>query len=172
MPKVYSEAESVRSLSGGLIANYHPELANARIRYIFVDKASSKGGIDVLGKTRKISGPLEYLLELDFLIEIAADRWHDMDNTQRTALVDHLLERCTGEEDEKSGEMKWKIREPDVQEFASILRRHGAWNDQLTGFVSVAHEIEVDTIAREEGGVDTSENQEEAETVEDLLSEV
>ena len=172
MPKVYSEAESVRSIAGGLIANYHPELATARLRYIFVDKASGKGGIDILGKTRKISGPLEYLLELDFLIEVAADKWVELNNERRTALVDHLLERCTGEENEKSGEMVWKIREPDVQEFASILRRHGAWNDQLTGFVSVAHEIQVDTIAREEAGVDTTEAQTETESVEDLLSEL
>lgn len=172
MPKVYSEAESVRSISAGLIANYHPELASARLRYIFVDKASLKGGVDILGKTKKISGPLEYLLELDFLIEIAQDKWVDLSNEQQTALVDHLLERCTGEEDEKSGEMKWKIREPDVQEFSSILRRHGAWNDSLSGFVSVAHEIKVDTLAAEEAGVSTAESEEESESVEDLLSEI
>lgn len=172
MPKTYSEAESVNAISGGLISNYHPELATARLRYIFVDKASAKGGVDVLGKTRKISGPLEYLLELDFLVEIAEDKWVELSQEQRVALVDHLLERCTGEEDEKSGEMKWKIREPDVQEFASILRRHGAWNDQLTGFVSVAQEIQVDTIAREEAGVETAEEESEQESVEDLLSEL
>lgn len=172
MSKTYSEAESVKAISGGLIANYHPELATARLGYIFVDKASSKGGVEVLGKTRKISGPLEFLLELDFLIEIAEDQWATLSQEQRLALVDHLLERCTGEEDEKSGEMKWKIREPDVQEFASILRRHGAWNDQLSGFVSVAQEIEVDTLAREEAGVDTAEQQTEQESVEDLLSEL
>lgn len=172
MPKVYSDAESVKAISGGLVANYHPELATARVEYIFVDKASAKGGIDVLGKTRKVSGPLEYLLELDFLIEIAGDKWVELSNEQRLALVDHLLERCTGEENEKTGEMQWKIREPDVQEFSSILRRHGAWNDQLTGFVSVAHEIQVDTIAREEAGVDTTTEESSEETVEDLLSEL
>jgi hypothetical protein len=172
MPKVYSEAESVKALSGGLIANYHPELATARLRYIFVDKASKKGGLDVLGKARKVSGPLEYLLELDFLVEIAADKWQDLSQEQRQALVDHLLERCTGEEDEKSGEMAWQLREPDVQEFASILRRHGAWNDSLSGFVSVAQEIRVDTIAREEAGVNTGETQSVEENVEDLLSEI
>lgn len=164
MPKTYSEAESVKAISGGLIANFHPELATARFRFIFVDQASSKGGIDVLGKTRKISGSLEYLLELDFLIEIAEDKWADLSQEQRKALIDHLLERCTGEEDEKTGEMKWKIREPDVQEFATILRRYGAWNDQLAGFVSVAQEIQVDTIAREEAGVDTAED----DIIEDL----
>lgn len=172
MPKSYSEAESVRTISAGLIANYHPELASARMRFIFVDKASLKGGVEVLGKAKKISGPLEYCLELDFLIEIAQDRWNDLTIEQQTALVDHLLERCTGEEDEKTGEMRWKNREPDVQEFASILRRHGAWNDSLSGFVSVAHEIKIDTLASEEAGVDTTATESESESVEDLLSEI
>lgn len=172
--KVYSDAEVVKALAGGVIANYHPELATARLRFIFVDTASKKGGLPVLGKARKVAGALEYLLELDFLIEIAADQWNDMGQEQREALVDHLLERCTGEEDEKTGEMKWTLREPDVQEFSAILRRHGAWNDALTGFVSVAQEIEVDTLAREEANVDTAESQEdeESESVEDLLNEL
>lgn len=170
MAKVFSEAESVRSIAAGLIANYHPELGTARIRYVFQDKANLKGGVEVYGQTKKVSGVSEYLLEVDFLIVVAEDKWTEMANDQQTALVDHLLERCTGEEDEKTGEMKWKVREPDVQEFASILRRHGAWNDSLSGFVSVAKEINIDEIAQEEAGVSTETSEEES--VEDLLSEI
>lgn len=172
MPKVYSEAESVKAIAGGLIANYHPELSTARLRYIFVDTASKKGGHVVLGKSKKISGPLEYMTELDFLIEVAADQWQELSAEQRAALVDHLLERCTGEEDEKTGQMKWAMREPDVQEFSTILRRHGAWNEALSGFVVVAQEISVDQIAREEAGVDLSEDQVTEEDVDSLLGEV
>ena len=70
------------------------------------------------------------------------------------ALVDHLLERCTGEEDEKTGDMKWSIREPEVQEFATILRRHGAWHIGLTSFVEVAQSIELDEVIQEEAEID------------------
>ena len=144
MPKLYSSAESVEAVAQHLIPMYHPELATARIKYLFVDKASAKGGRPVAGKIRKISGSLEYLLECDFLFEVALDQWNEKTETQRQALIDHLLERCTGEEDEKTGDMSWTTREPDVAEFTSILRRHGAWNDDLAGFASVAKTVDID----------------------------
>ena len=74
---------------------------------------------------------------------ISADLWNESEAHERTAILDHLLERCTGEESEKDGSMGWKIREPDVQEFSSILDRHGAWNTTLAGFVSVAQKVDL-----------------------------
>ncbi len=164
MAKTWEEAtDTVGVIAGGLIPNYHPELATARISYVFVSEASSKGGQDLLGKVKKISGFLEWALEYDFLIEVAQDKWATLEQQQRTALVDHLLERCTGEEDEKTGEMKWKLREPNVQEFDSILDRHGAWHPQLAGFVSIAKRVNLDGLLEEE---EANLNDEKVETTE------
>lgn len=151
MPKEWSEADdSVGTIAGGLIPNYHAELASARIKYVFVSEASMKGGHELYGRVKKVAGFLEWAIECDFLIEVALDKWNELEAHQRTALVDHLLERCTGEEDEKSGEMKWKLREPDVQEFASILDRYGAWHTALAGFVSVAKRVNLEGFEEEE----------------------
>lgn len=144
MAKTYSTAESAEVIAQHLIPMYHPELATARIKYISVDKGSTKNGRILPGKIRRISGALEYLLECDFLIEIAMDAWNELSESQRQAAMDHLLERCTGEEDENTGDMKWTTREPDVSEFTAILRRHGAWNDDLTGFATVAKTVDID----------------------------
>jgi len=144
MAKTYSTAESAEAVAQHLIPLYHPELATARIKYISVDKGSTKNGKAVGGKIRRISGSLEYLLECDFLVEIALDVWNEKSEAQRQALMDHLLERCTGEEDEQTGDMKWTTREPDVAEFTAILRRHGAWNDDLAGFTTVAKTVDID----------------------------
>jgi hypothetical protein len=151
MPRIYDNADAVQALATQLIPTYHPELATARIRYVFCDKAGMKGGKPVNGKVRKISGVLEYLLDVDFLMEVGLDRWNEMTAEQRTALVDHLLECCWGEEDEEDAgaPMKWTLREPDVREFSSILRRHGAWNDDLAGFTSIAKEIDLQAIVSE-----------------------
>jgi len=150
MPKVYAEAENVEKEANGLIPMYHPELATARFKYVFVDKASMKNGKPVRGKVRRISGILEFLVEADFLMEIALDQWNELADTQRKALIDHLLECCTGEEDENDGgAMKWSVREPDVQEFSAILRRHGAWNDDLAAFASIAKTIDIDSLVEE-----------------------
>ena len=148
MAKVYGIAESVEEVAKTLIPNYHSELATAVVKYVFVDKASMKSGRPVLGKARKLSGALEFLLESNFMIEVAMDQWNDLTPRQRDALVDHLLEYCTGEEDEEDAgaPMKWKIREPDVREFRTILQRHGAWNEDLSGFVSVARRINVEAM--------------------------
>jgi hypothetical protein len=150
MPKVYGTAELVETMATGLIPLFHPELATARFKYVFVDKASQKNGKPVRGKVRRITGILDFLIDTDFLMEIALDCWNEMQDSQRKALIDHLLESCTGEENEEDGgAMKWGVREPDVQEFAAILRRHGAWHEDLAAFTTIAKEIDVDTLVQE-----------------------
>lgn len=149
MPKVYDRSESVEELAQQLIPTFHPELATARMIYTCVDKGSSKNGRPLLGKVRRVSGVLEFLLEADFLFEVAVDHWNELSGDQRLALVDHLLERCTGEENEENGTMEWKTREPDVQEFSTILRRRGTWTPDLENFVSVAKTLDLDNILEE-----------------------
>jgi len=143
MAQTYENAEAVEAIANSLIPTYHPDLATARIRYVFKEKAGKKGGKTVYGTIKKMSDLMVFLIEADFLIEMALDAWNEMDAQKRTAAVDHLLERVYGEEDENSGEMKLKLREPDVQEFSSILSRHGAWNDDLVGFLTVAQTIDL-----------------------------
>ena len=149
MAREYGPAESVEEIAKRLIPTYHPEIASARIVYIFVDKASKKSGKLVPGKARRVSGALEYLLEQDFIVEVALECWNEMGEKQRNALVDHLLESCTGIEDEQNGEMKWAMREADVREFTSILNRHGAWTDELSGMVEVAQRLNLEAKAQE-----------------------
>lgn len=158
MPKVYSESETLHRIAQGLIPNHHPDLATARIKYLFVDKGASKGGRPLYGKAQKLSGVTEFLVEHDFLITVAEDRWRDLTPDQQTALVDHLLECCTSEEEEEGGALKWKVREPEVQEFTSILDRHGAWHEGLTAFVNVAKALDLDQIAEQEGEVNLADN--------------
>ena len=161
MPQIYVPGESIEPFARDLIRTYHPELATANIRYYFREKAGKKNGKIVYGSAKKVSDVLQFLLEdgrgetarYDFLIEVALDTWNEMNSDQRNALVDHLLERCSGEEDEEDGgAMKWKLREPDVNEFSTILNRHGTWNESLNGFVTVAKTLGID----EEEEVDTS----------------
>jgi DNA recombination-dependent growth factor C len=161
MPRIYGVAETVEEIAARLLPTYHSELATARIKYIYVDKASKKNGKPVLGKARRVSGALEFLTELDFLIEVALDEWNNATDRQKQALVDHLLENCTGVEDqENGGAMKWTMRQPDVNEFTSILHRHGAWTADLQGMVEVAQRLNLEarvqevanTVQQQDGG--------------------
>ncbi len=160
MSKTYTEAETVQNIAASLIPTQHPELGGARINYLFIDQTPKKGGREVAGKASKVSGRWEHLTELDFIIEVAEEPWDEMDEQQRQALVDHLLETCTGEEQE-DGSMKWSIREPDVQEFSTILQRHGVWNESLSSFVQVAQQIDIEELKQEvetEGGTEDELN--------------
>jgi len=158
----YSPAESVQSVAQSLLATYHPELAGARVAYMFIDRVPTKGGRELYGKAVKVSGRWESLTELDFCIEVSLPKWNDLTDDQKTALVDHLLERCSGEEQE-DGSLKWILREPDVQEFSTILQRRGIWNESLVGFVQVAQGLDIASIMQEETGetVETDEKDSE-----------
>lgn len=165
MSKTWEDASTtLGNIAGGLISNYHPELGTARILYVFVSEPSSKGGHELYGRVKKLSGFNEWALEHDFIIEVASPLWSQLDHSQQTALMDHLLEHCFGEEDEKNGgAMKWRIREPEVREFGTILDRHGAWNTQLAGFVSVAKRTNVENVFNEEE-TEVNLNDEQVET--------
>jgi hypothetical protein len=123
--------EAVEKIAAGLIREHHPELASARFKYICRDKAAKKHGEKVRGKAYKMSRMYEYLVGCDFVIEVALEKWNDLSERQRTALVDHLLSHCVGTEDERTGDMKWSVRPPEIQEFPEVAERHGQWNEGL-----------------------------------------
>lgn len=157
MGTIFGEAEEVGKIAEPLIANFHPELGSARFRFLFRDKATKKGGKTVMGTVKKMSDLMIYLIEVDFLMEIPLDVWNPLDDTKRTALIDHLLERCTGEEDEKTGTMKWSVRVPDVHEFNSILQRYGAWTEELSQFATVAKTLQLDFMTEDAGESETAD---------------
>jgi hypothetical protein len=145
----FSDAEIVESLARGLISRFHSELINARIRYLFVPKAFKVKGRTVAAKVSKVSGKWEYLTDADYLIEVSRPDWNDADIDKRTAILDHVLEHCSVDENEETGETKFVLRSPEVQEFSTIIRRHGAWTEELADFCSVAQTIDLSGLVQE-----------------------
>lgn len=123
--------EAAEEIGGKLIPEHHPHLVDARIKYICRDKAAKKHGTPVYGKAYKMSRMYEYLVGCDFVVEVALEVWNDLNPHQRKALVDHLLTHCCGEEDEKTGAMKWSVRPPVIQEFPEVAERNGQWHEGL-----------------------------------------
>ncbi len=148
MPQSLFNAETVQEIAERLIPLHHVELATARIKYLFQEKAGKKGGKPLLGKAQKVSGVLEHFADCDFLLVVAQDTWDPLEQGKRIALVDHLLECCTGEESDKdpSAAIVWRTREPDVREFGTILSRHGAWSEDLESFCTIAQSMISDEI--------------------------
>src|SRR5690554_4103291 len=97
----YREAVEVADIARDLIRNYHGGLADAKIIYLFRDKAPKSKGKVTLGAAKKASGIEDVLSGADFIIWIAEDEWLRMDMRKRRALVDHELSHCGMDENGK-----------------------------------------------------------------------
>ena len=133
IPLLFDDHESSEQIAMNLISKHHHDLADAKFKFLCRNKASVSGGEKVPGTIKKAS-PMERHIcggECDFIMTVSLDVWNDLSGTQRTALIDHLLTRCVALEDPKNGEMKYKVRPPQVQEFPEIAERYGTWNEGL-----------------------------------------
>jgi len=131
IPLLFDDFEQAEGIAGRLIPEFHPHLASADIRYICRNRAAKRSGVSVPGNVYKISGKYRFLTGYDFVLEIALEVWNELQPNQRTALVDHLLARCEGVEDEENGSYKWKVVPPAIQEFPEVAERNGQWNEGL-----------------------------------------
>jgi Putative phage metallopeptidase len=133
IPLLFADHEASESIARNLISKHHHELADAHFKFLCRNKAAMAGGEKVPGSIKKAS-PMEKHVcggECDYIMTVSLDVWNDLSPNQRTALIDHLLTRCVAQEDPKTGEMKYKVRPPQVQEFPEIAERYGTWNDGL-----------------------------------------
>ncbi len=120
-----------------LIGSAHPHLIDIsdEIVVIFKEKASMKGKLPILGKTSKAPAILSVLGSKDwkFILEIPHDEWEGLAADQQEALLDHLLCYISGEEDEKSGDMKYSLTSPDISYFSEEVSRRGHWRPNFLG---------------------------------------
>lgn len=152
MSAIYSNAEEVEEIAKDLIADHYPEIAGnplVKIIYRFEDPARNKNGKVVMGECKRMTGLNSYLYhdghDFDpgtdpfFLILIAYTVWRKLSEKQREALVDHELAHIGCERDEE-GNTRLSINAHDVEEFESVVRRHGMWKTDLQRFAEAVEE--------------------------------
>jgi len=128
MSTEYSEVpQEVITLADILVRNFHPDLKDCKIGFVFRSEAATSGGKTVLATTSKITAKFKPYLteELDILIVIAEDTWSNLSLEQRRAVIDHELYHITGSND------GWTTRLHDIEEFEGILERYGLWKNDL-----------------------------------------
>lgn len=141
---VYTDAPEAERIAKPIIAQYHPHLHGIKIRFVFRETARKSGGKEVLGTASKVSGrnaffaapgALSSVGKEFFVIELAEDKWDELSDDQKKALVDHELCHCDTEDDPQGG-LKLVLRSHDVEEFEEIIRRHGLWSENTKSFAS------------------------------------
>lgn len=136
-PLLVDDSDSVREIVTKLVPKHYPELVNCHILCLCRNRASKAAGNPIPGTVRKANPTERHLAQksgdegADYVLTVALDVWNGLQPNQRIALVDHLLARCVAVEDESSGEYKYRLRPPQVQEFPEIAARHGKWNEDL-----------------------------------------
>lgn len=146
-------SQSVLSLANELVREYHPELLPANILFLFRSEPSQSGGRLILGKASKVSSQMKVLLDdADFLIWLSKPDWEAKSDDLRRPLLDHLLEHCTI--DEVSGNCI--IRNPEINEFRSIINRHGLWSFELVRIGEVFKNLQAKLPMIDESNIERS----------------
>ena len=131
--------DGVVDLARDIIESHYPHLEDARILFLFRETAQESCGKVVLGKASLCSAREQAIAReaFAFKIELAWDYWQAADEAFRRALLDHELCHCTVRKD------AWAIRSHDIEEFAVIVERHGAWTSDVGAFVGRVQQLEL-----------------------------
>jgi hypothetical protein len=145
----YRHASAVKRIAEELIAEYHYDLEHLDIVYLFKDQSTTKNGKEVWATASKVGGRNAVLASAGrdsefpqapkdhefFVLEVAENVWKILDEPQRRALVDHELCHFHVEENE-DGTPKLGIRGHSLEEFRSIVERHGLWRADVELFAA------------------------------------
>ena len=138
----WEDAPTVAAIAGRLIESIHKHLTDARMIYCFRSVATTNAGKTTLATATRVTGRLEFLLQADFIIEVAQDTWYTLSESQQVALIDHELTHCAY--DPFTG---WFLRPHDVEEFYEVIQRRGHWQDGYDGWTDALEQFINDEIA-------------------------
>lgn len=158
----FRPAAEVAEVAGPIMDEFHEELCEVEVRFVFRSKAAKRAGHTVWGTAEVVRGKSAFLAlgpnppeggalpgEADFfLITIAEDIWENLSDERRCALVDHELSHCYLDVDDE-GNVKLRTRGHDLEEFCRIVERHGFWREDVGRFAD-----QVLTTAQTAFGVD------------------
>jgi hypothetical protein len=133
MSTVWEDAPIVKQIAESLIEKqdeFEEDIrqANPLIKYLFKSTKKSKK----LGQCQKATGPWKFLTDFSYVLWVWKEWFEDASPIEREALVHHELRHIMAEEDEESGELKWKIREHEVEAFSSEVERYRDWRIELS----------------------------------------
>lgn len=146
-PTEYFKAPEVEEVSKKLIklGAVHERLRGIRIDYYFRSDTPVSNGQYVVACSR-LKKALDSVMcnhkgEPFFVITVSKPSWDILGEEEQIAVVDHELCHCG------VGEFgKLYIDPHDLQEFSGVVRRHGAYCEDIQKFLEAAHESTLPTL--------------------------
>ena len=130
MSREYIENKEIDQIAEELIPQMGwREFPQIKFLELIADKST------YLGKCSKATGKWKYLIHKDFVIEVWGAFWNTAERKVKEALLLHELKHVDFSEDEETGEITWRIRRHEVEEFHDVVEKYGAWNPDLEEFL-------------------------------------
>ena len=129
MSKEYNENQEVEQIAKELIPQMGWEhLPDIKFLMLVTEKNQ------YLGKCSKATGKWRYLVDKDYVIEVWEDYWSTATSEQKRALLYHELKHIDYGEEKDDGELVWKIRRHDIEEFNDVVSKYKLWRPELQEF--------------------------------------
>jgi len=157
----FSIAEDGRRIAEELIPQFHADLVDVPILYIYTYKEKKKSGKRILGTLKKASGLTRWLSrgycsadsedmrEAEYIMTLDWGFWHnEATNAQRYALVDHELCHAEVTFDDETDEPNYGLKGHDIEEFGIIVERHGLYLLDLQVFADKIEQLRLPGMER------------------------
>ena len=140
MNKEFEISQELENLSKEVIEKEHLDFGDAKIGFLFVDPYISK---TTVGRCMRTNKELKFFSKYDYIIEMSKEVWEAIDDKVRYILMYHELLHIHIENDEKTQEVKFLLKDHDVKDFHIIIKRFGIdWFTNLKTLVSGIYEFE------------------------------
>jgi len=142
--KNYQVSDDIRIIAEDLIKNepalQNAELSAAKIEYLLVFPQISKF---TAGRCYKANKHVKFFNDLDFIIEVSGELWHQLDEETMRLLVLHELMHIHVGYNEKKASYVFKINDHDVKDFHYIISKYGIdWFTKLKTEMASIYDLE------------------------------
>ena len=142
MAKEIVESEDLRRIADIVIRENGLEVNLAKVGYCLVAPNISKR---VAGRCIRTVAELKHFSEYDFLIEMSSDLWSKLDDDRKKILMLHELLHIDISTHPKSGDLIFKIKDHDIQDFRYVVKKYGPdWISDLNTINSSLYDIDPD----------------------------
>jgi len=142
--KNYQISEDIRAIAEQLIKNEdalkNTDISAAKIEYLLVFPQINKF---TAGRCYRANKHIKFFADLDYIIEISGELWHQLDEETMKLLVLHeLLHIHVGYNDKKASYI-FKLKDHDVKDFQYIISKYGIdWFNKLKTEMSSIYDMQ------------------------------
>jgi len=137
--KEFQVSQELETLAEKIIKDEGMEIYPSEISYLLVYPNISK---TVAGRCIRTGKELKFFSGKDYLIEISGELWDTLDASARKILMEHELRHIMPVMNNKTGEWKFELRNHDIMEFSSIIKKYGInWIDKVKLSISSLYDL-------------------------------